>query len=79
MRCFIFSYLETSCGLSVGCQARNSAIVHYDLQPFLLSTALYASNFDSTVTNLNCVSLIKIEILLQLNVLDINLCLPCPS
>ena len=61
IRDFMFSYLETSCGFIIRCQTGNSAIVHYDLQSFLFSTALHASNFECAVANLNCVNLIEIK------------------
>ena len=69
IRDFMFSYLETSCGFIIRCQTGNSAIVHYDLQSFLFSTALHASNFDSAVANLNCVSLFKMKMSAQFDAL----------
>ena len=61
----ISHYLETSHCFSIRCQAGNSAIVNYDLQPFLLTTAFHTSYFDNIITNLNCVRLVKVRILIN--------------
>ena len=61
----ISHYLETSHCFSIRCQAGNSAIVNYDLQPFLLTTAFHTSYFDNIIANLNCVRLVNVRILIN--------------